>query len=274
METIFHDFSVPLFAFRRSTHWAGTQNLHFHIHYELDVIRSGEITIIANGTRIENRGPCMILYKPYCYHVNADHNTDDYDVNVFHFNNEIVKEISAFVDVEELYQANVTYLPLEGERLDEVLSLLGAFSDAPARETERRLILAALLDFVKRNIELATTDRAIVSDEKLVYIREIANYISDHYAEKLTAEDIAKKYLVSRQKLDLDFKSIMNMTLRQYILDIRIANSIRLMSLGRKVADVTYDCGFSSESHFIHIFKDHMGISPYQYSKMLGNARD
>ena len=274
METVFHDFSVPLFAFRRNTHWLGAPNLHFHIHYELDVIRSGEITIIANGTRLYSRGPCMILYKPFCYHVNMDHNTDDYDLNVFHFNGEVAKDIANFVNVDELYRPNVTYLPLEGELCDEVMSLLGAFGESPEREVERRLILAALLDFVKRNYALTTTDRAVSSDEKLVYIREISTYISEHYPEKLTAEGIAKQFLVSRQKLDADFKSIMNMTLKQYILDIRVANSIRLMSLGRKVADVTYDCGFSSESHFIHIFKDHMGISPYQYSKMLSSAKD
>lgn len=265
---------MPLFAFHRKEHWLGEPNLHFHIHYELDVIRSGEITIIANGTRIYSRGPCVILYKPYCYHVNVDHKTDDYDINVFHFNSEVASEFSNFVRADELYQSNVTYLPLEGGLYDEVMSLLGAFSESPEREVERRLILAALLDFVKRNIGLATTDMAVVNDEKLVYIREISNYISERYSEKLTADKLAKQFLVSRQKLDADFKAVMSITLRQYILDIRIANSIRLMSQGRKVSDVTYECGFSSESHFIHIFKDHIGITPYQYSKMLSTTKD
>lgn len=274
METIFHDFSTPLFAFHRKEHWLGQTYLHFHIHYELDVIHSGEVTIIANGTRLYSRGACMILYKPYCYHVNVDHKTDDYDINVFHFNREIAAEISKFVDIDELYKSNLTYIPLEGELYDEAMSLLGAFSDSPEREVERRLILAALLDMAKRNMSLATTDMAVVNDEKLVYIREISNYIVEHYQERITADELAKRFLVSRQKLDADFKEIMNITLRQYILDIRIANSIRLMSQGRKVAEVTYDCGFSSQSHFIHIFKEHIGITPYQYSKMLSTKKD
>lgn len=87
MNTIFHDFSAPMFAFHRTTHWEGSKEFHFHNHYELDVIKSGDMTLIANGTRIDHRGPCLLLYKPYSCHVNIDHPTDNYDIFVFHFAN-------------------------------------------------------------------------------------------------------------------------------------------------------------------------------------------
>ncbi len=274
METIFHDFSSPMFSFHRNNHWTGDINLHFHIHYELDAIRSGDITVIANGTRINSRGPCILLYKPYCYHVNIDHKTDPYDIFVFHYSKSVAQSLSGFVDVDSLYRSNVTLLPIEDDIKDEYLALLDAYGESPERETERRLLLGCLLDIVKRRYSHSTTDKAVTMDEKLAYIREAADYVSTHFGERLTADELAKQFLVSRQKLDADFKSVMNLTLRQYILDIRTTNAIRLLSLGKKVADVSYECGFSNESHFIHTFKDRMGISPYQYLKSTGRECD
>ena len=258
MNTIFHDFSAPMFAFHRTTHWEGSKEFHFHNHYELDVIKSGDMTLIANGTRIDHRGPCLLLYKPYSCHVNIDHPTDNYDIFVFHFAKSVAESFSQFVDVNDLYLRDITLIPLEDRLYDEVFSILGAFDEAPERETQRRLLLACLLEITKRNIGKSITEAI---DEKYRYMHDAANYVTDHFGERLTSDSIAKQLLVSTLK--------MSMTLRQYILDIRIANSIRLMSLGQKVAQVAYMCGFASETHFIHAFKGRMGISPYQYSKIV-----
>lgn len=266
MNTIFHDFSAPMFAFHRTTHWEGSKEFHFHNHYELDVIKSGDMTLIANGTRIDHRGPCLLLYKPYSCHVNIDHPTDNYDIFVFHFAKSVAESFSQFVDVNDLYLRDITLIPLEDRLYDEVFSILGAFDEAPERETQRRLLLACLLEITKRNIGKSITEAI---DEKYRYIHDAANYVTDHFGERLMSDSIAKQFLVSTRKLENDFKSVMSMTLRQYILDIRIANSIRLMSLGQKVAQVAYMCGFASETHFIHAFKGRMGISPYQYSKIV-----
>lgn len=267
MDTIFQDFYAPLYSFHARRHWNDEISLHFHTHFELDAIKSGGLTMIANGTRIDYTGACILLYKPYCYHVNIDHGIVDYDTTVFHFDRSVAEQLAQFVNIEQLFQANLTLLPLENSLYDEAFSLLGAYSEQSERETERRLILAALLDLVSRNLELTITDREKISE--ISYIRDVSEYISQHFTEKITADGLAKQFLVSRQKLDLDFKLVMLTTLKQYILDIRIANSVRLMSLGKKVIDVAYECGFSSESHFIHSFKSRMGISPYQYSKTL-----
>lgn len=271
MNTIFHDFSAPMFAFHRTTHWEGASEFHFHNHYELDVIKSGDMTLIANGTRIDHRGPCLLLYKPYSCHLNIDHPTDDYDIFVFHFAKSVADSFSQFVDVNDLYLRDIMLIPLEDRLYDEVFSILGAFDETPERETQRRLLLACLLEIAKRNIGKSVTEAI---DEKYRYIHDAANYVTDHFGERLTSDNISKQFLVSRSKLESDFKTVMSMTLRQYILDIRIANSIRLMSLGEKVAQAAYICGFASETHFIHSFKGRMGISPYQYSKIVNSKKD
>ena len=271
MNTIFHDFSAPMFAFHRNAHWEGASEFHFHNHYELDVIKSGDMTLIANGTRIDHRGPCLLLYKPYSCHLNIDHPTDDYDIYVFHFSKSVAESFVQFVDVSDLYMRDITLIPLEGKLFDEVSSIIGAFDEAPERETQRRLLLACLLETAKRNIDSSVTEKI---EEKYRYIHDAAHYVTEHYDEHLTTDGIAKQFLVSRPKFENDFKSVMSMTIRQYILDIRIANSIRMMSLGQKVAQTAYMCGFASETHFIHAFKGRMGISPYQYSKIMDSRKD
>ena len=175
MNTIFHDFSAPKFAFHRTTHWEGSKEFHFHNHYELDVIKSGDMTLIANGTRIDHRGPCLLLYKPYSCHVNIDHPTDNYDIFVFHFAKSVAESFSQFVDVNDLYLRDITLIPLEDRLYDEVFSILGAFDEAAERESQRRLLLACLLEITKRNIGKSITEAI---DEKYRYIHDAANYVT------------------------------------------------------------------------------------------------
>ena len=78
---------------------------------------------------------------------------------------------------------------------------------------QRRLLLACLLEITKRNIGKSITEAI---DEKYRYIHDAANYVTDHFGERLTSDSIAKQFLVSTRKLENDFKSVMSMTLRQY----------------------------------------------------------
>ena len=268
MRTIFHDFDDPLFSFHRRTDGLDPGYLHFHTYYEFSIVTSGKINIIEEGANIRCEEPCIIVHAPYSFHEIIAERGTPYDHVVFHFSKECASELPSCINIGLLYARSLTVIPINEEMGAKVYPLIAAYDACKKDEDALKiLIMTCLLRVIQENLRFAITDSACGFPDRLSYIRDVTEYINSHYSDRLSADDIAKVWFISRQKLDADFKSVMSVTLKQYILDARIANAIRLLSMGGKVSDVTYECGFSCESHFIHIFKDRIGTSPYKFSK-------
>lgn len=96
---------------------------------------------------------------------------------------------------------------------------------------------------------------------------DIVNYINENY---LTCDEreLAKKYRVSYSYFSRAFKQVMNMTFKEYINYLRINEAQRLLlTTNMSITDISMEMGFSSASHFINVFRRHMGRSPKQYRK-------
>ena len=281
MRTIFHDFTDEVYSFHRISDGFDPHYLHFHRHYELSVVTSGSLTIIADGVQLRENRPVIIFHAPYSFHEIIAEKGIPYDYHVFHFSSALYDSIcTSMCSPQALYRASMTVIPLEGELEKEIMPMLAAYSDAPERGNLRRLLLACILEIASRYHEQriplhhqGEPDASPKHPRKdTEYIIEIAKYIEKNFQEPITADSLAELYFISRQKLDADFKDVMDVTLRQYIIDTRIANAVRMLTMGESITSVTYDCGFVNESHFIRTFRQRIGITPGQFQKNGGGA--
>ncbi len=283
MRTIFHDFSEDLFCFHRvysdqpDADWKLPDGLkneiqHFHAHYELTVTIAGQVNLLAGAENRLMNGPCVILHAPYSFHMSHALRDVPYECYVFHFSRELAESFDArYFNLNAIYANSLTVIPADEFR-DELFARLSMWRDGEGEENAHRLLLVTLLELVGRHMNLALAPAAPASKQSYIY--DVVKYISSHYSEPLSADDLSREFFVSRQKLDADFKSVMNTTLKQYILDIRTAEAVRMLSLGNKPSDVTYACGFVSESHFIRSFTQRIGVSPSKFAKTTGAVSD
>lgn len=273
MKTIYHDFEEPVFSFHRINDGFDPGYLHFHTYYEVSVVKSGRLAIICNGDNIQYDKPCIILHKPYSFHAIIAQQGVTYDFFVFHFDSRYVAEFAEdMIDLGELYVSNLSVIPITDEIERKLYPFLDAYSDSPDDLKLKYLVLAAVLDVASRYPRLTAGDASGAAEGepeagKFGYVNDIVNYINAHYSETLTADTLAKQFFISRQKLDADFKKAMLVTLKQYIIDIRIVNSMKLLCTGAPLLETAFNCGFINESHFIKTFKQHIGVSPYQFAK-------
>lgn len=268
MKTIFHDFDEPLFSFHRTTNGLDPGYLHFHTYYEFSVVTSGKLNIIEEGFSLRCDEPCIIIHAPYSFHEIIAAPGTPYDHFVFHLSKECTASLPDTINIGRLFARSLTVIPIDNEMQTKLYPLLRSYDSCESHDDALKLLIAApIMRIAQDNLHKSITESPDGFPERLGYIRSVTDYINSHYSDRLSADDIAKEYFISRQKLDQDFKAVMSVTLKQYVLDSRIANAIRLLSMGGKVADVTFQCGFSCESHFIHIFKERVGTSPYKFSK-------
>ena len=99
-------------------------------------------------------------------------------------------------------------------------------------------------------------------------IKQVQEYLENHFAEKLGAMEIAEKFAVTRRTLERRFKQITGNTLLEYQQRLRIeAAKRKLEEEQANVSSAMYDVGYTDPKAFREIFKKYAGLSPADYRK-------
>jgi AraC family transcriptional regulator len=100
------------------------------------------------------------------------------------------------------------------------------------------------------------------------WLAEAKDIIHDHYSECLSLSGIAKLVGVHPVHLATTFRRFHCCSVGDYIRKVRIEIACReLISSKASLAQIAAGLGFTHQSHFTRIFKDHFGLTPSEYRK-------
>ena len=105
-----------------------------------------------------------------------------------------------------------------------------------------------------------------LGDEKAV-VRQIRQYLEDHYTENVTLEIIANLSGMSAYHLIRVFRSEVGLPPHAYLEQVRINRARQFLREGTAIAEVAFMTGFTDQSHFSRHFKRMTGVTPGQYRK-------
>lgn len=141
------------------------------------------------------------------------------------------------------------------------------FSDIFIRKIDTfqssNLIMESLAQAI---IEL--TNSVAEEKKKLKYsphIRKCIAYINKNMNKKITVKELSEECGLSQDYLSHLFKREIGENLSSYILKTKLEFSKTLLLEGLDNSKVAYTLGFSSQSHFICVFKKEYGITPKQF---------
>ena len=101
-------------------------------------------------------------------------------------------------------------------------------------------------------------------------IEQTVEYIDNNLSSDLSLEALAEKAKFTPIYFHKLFKRSTGKTLHRYIEEKRIKKSIDLLlSTDMTLTEISYECGFSSQSYFSYAFKREMKLSPREYAKKL-----
>jgi AraC-like DNA-binding protein len=101
-------------------------------------------------------------------------------------------------------------------------------------------------------------------------IRRAMTLIRDGLGEGLDFDRIAAECGLSRAHFFALFRRCTNLTPSVYANVLRMEAAIRNLSSGREaIAGISLDLGFSAQSHFTRFFREHLGITPSEYRKVV-----
>ena len=135
--------------------------------------------------------------------------------------------------------------------------------EAVCGHVARSILELVLLRLRKRNQVNEETHR-----NNNVLVRDISDYLDEHFMENLTLEDLEKEFHVSRFALSHIFKEETGFAPMKYVMMRRIGESQNLlMNTKMSIGDIGEQLGFTDNSHFSNTFKKYIGTTPGAYRK-------
>lgn len=103
-------------------------------------------------------------------------------------------------------------------------------------------------------------------DHKDADILKAQLFIEEHYADKITIDELADRINVSRRSFERRFKDATNNTIIEYLQRVRVEAAKRNFEASRNnVSEVMYTVGYTDTKTFRDVFKKITGLTPVDY---------
>jgi len=97
-------------------------------------------------------------------------------------------------------------------------------------------------------------------------ILKAQKFIEQNYAEKLTVDQVADKFHVTKRTFERRFKKATRNTVAEYIQRVKMEAAKKQLEIGRKtINEIMYDVGYSDIQAFREVFKRITGMTPVDY---------
>lgn len=245
---------------------------HFHPEYELVYIGGcdGHRRVGNHISRYE--GSDLVLIGSNIPHLNFDHGVKtDYEKVVVHFNTSFIDEVihstPELVRISDLFRRSVHGIAFQGAYKDEIGKALLTFESMDP--FSQYLKLMELLNHLLNNCdEEKLHESPYVNpyrNAEQERLRRIYAFTDEHYARKVTLNEVSELCNMSREAFCRYFKKATGQSYLDFLNQYRVTQAKLLLSSGQAVSQVGYQTGFESLSYFSRMFKRLTGESPRMY---------
>ncbi|MDD2486185.1 MAG: response regulator [bacterium] len=151
-------------------------------------------------------------------------------------------------------------------RQEELLGALGRAVDRLQVERLERLEKECM----RRSLEEVLPALTVRDEPKMrrtaLLVREVRDYVDEHFAEKLSLDLMAEYFHLSSGYLGSLFKFETGMAFRAYLRSVRIARARELMTDQRlNLTEIAFAVGYEDINYFSQAFLDETGVRPSEY---------
>jgi transcriptional regulator GlxA family with amidase domain len=105
-----------------------------------------------------------------------------------------------------------------------------------------------------------------LKDHEDEVIKEAQEFIEAHYEDKLTVDQLAEQFNVTRRTFERRFKKATYLTVAEYIQRVKIEAAKKQLEAGRRsITEVMVAVGYSDTQTFRDVFKKITGMTPVDY---------
>lgn len=252
---------------------------HWHQEIEILVLEQGKATVTVNGMDYPGKAGDVFIISP-----GELHSIQSEDDSIFYY--ACVFQLP-FLSFEGFDQGQSQWLnPLLSHTL---LFPTKIEENSPGAEEIRRELEELIQSNLRQDpgfslftkacllkiISLMAREKLLIpvekkasqySSAKTELMKEMVSYLQSHYEEKITLDEIAKRFNLSPKYFCRFFKENFGKGMVEYLNYFRMEQAAkRLLETDQRILDVALGVGFENFSYFIKKFKEIYGCTPSAY---------
>ena len=251
---------------------------HWHKDLEFIVIKKGSMTYNVNGELIElsEGSGIMVNSRQLHYGFSPEHKECEFICillspellagNEWFYQNyiESVIENSRY---PYLYLGKEEWSRSILEKADKIYSAFTESLEQGLPYFELIEVFLSIMEILYKNLDVKNHGRPKASNE-LTSLKAMMAYIEEHFAQRITLENIASSGNCCKSKCSLLFKKYLRETPMTYIAKLRLRKSlVALLDTDKSITEIAYQYGFCGASYYCETFQKYYGISPLRYRK-------
>ncbi len=190
------------------------------------------------------------------------------EVRTIFYNVEVLKSISLQIDFSELFHKREQYIITSQNNgykeicnaIENIYELEDDFSIGG-----RIKIVSNLLQIISQIIQEFHLEMCEL-EKDYVRIRPVLDYIEQNFMRKITVSELSKIVHICNDALIILFKKATGITPAKYILNLRIEESVSLLtSTELSLEEIAERTGFGSSTYMNRIFKQKLGCTPGKF---------
>lgn len=170
---------------------------------------------------------------------------------------DVIDSLKSFIYL--IKKNTLTPLLFEGK----IIECIGLIEQAFSSFDDKALDELFLLNNAKKSM-----DKSLLNNKDVETIRTIRNSLRENFNNPPTIQEICSTFYINEQKLTLGFKNIYQMTIGNYLKDLKISEAANLLSTTDfSIEEIALKVGYSHASNLSKVFKKKYHRTPLQYRK-------
>ena len=224
---------------------------HCHARFELIAVLEGGVMLETEGVRRPLSKGQLLVLPPLLYHsIIAEQRCTYRRVTVL-FDSAMLPPV-----LKEAFISKALLFPVLSSSLLSSLEAIAPLADTPYYTP---LFEAVLLQIFYEYTSLEPKEESGVKDASLL---RILDYVEAHLCEPLSLDGIAAHLAISKSSLCHLFRQKMNISLKQYVLQKRLALADKLLREGVPPTEVATRISYEGYANFYRSYRKRFGHAP------------
>lgn len=227
-------------------------------------VKSGSGTLVYEGnTYTLTAGDCVFLdcHKTYAHNTSKDL----WCLQWAHFDGPNLEKIYNKITG---HRSSPVFRPLYLNAYEALLTELQELTniESNARDMLIGEKILGLLAQIMLDCDNQDTNKIIPL--KSLVLLDIKKYLEEHFREKITLEDLSKRFFIDKYYLTRRFKQYYGITVNTYLQQLKITHAKHLLRFSEhSIEEIAVECGIDDPNYFARLFKKVEGLSPGEFRR-------
>lgn len=259
---------------RQYVYYVGSFHYNWHKEVEILCVLNGQVEVCAGGHVYDLKADDLLLINANVGHATLSR-VPDSAIMLLRVSPDFLKKACPDFEHTEIRLCSRADNRAE-RRFSELrrcmaVMLLSQISNQPLRTFAFDSALYTFAWTLLREFPPRRQNNTLYSDkDDEQHVHEIIQFLEDHYQEKISLQEIAKRWNYSSTYTSQLFKEYVGINFYDYLTRIRLRQATRMLSeTEMRVVDIASESGFQDLKSFNTKFRGIFGRSPTDYRKSL-----